>query len=533
MTGLVRPLFATTALLLLAGLFASDRPWPVLYAQAGPLAAPVVVQASRFGISSRIADLPDPDLKSEEEIASTPPETVPLRTFRTELPDAKGSLDPVVQSSLPETPAIPSPSLTFEGIGKQDSFILGIGRVLPPGTVGDVGPSHYVQMVNSLFRIWDKAGNALTAPRKVSDLFASLGVPCGTSNEGDPIVRYDGLADRWLLSEFCTVANPNTHRLIAISQTGDPTGAYFLYDFMMPNDKFNDYQKFGVWPDGYYMSDNQFNQAGTAFLGAGVFAFDRAKMLAGEPTASYLYFDLALLDATIGGMLPSDLDGLTPPPLGRPNTFAHFTAGEFGDPQGDAIRLFDLHADFANPAASTFTERAESPIAVAAFDPRSPAGPDDIEQPPAVTASEALDAISDRLMHRLQYRSFGARESLVVTHTVNVTPVVGTVTQANHQAGVRYYELRRESGGASFGVHEQATFAPDVHNRWMGSAAMDHQGNLAVGYSVSSTTVPPSIRYAGRLSTDTPGGLMQGDATPQAGAFVQMSTTPAGAITAR
>ena len=130
-----------------------------------------------------------------------------------------------------------------------------------------------------------------------------------------PAIRsciYDSYADRWLISQFCTVANPNNHQLIAISQTPDPTGAYFLYDFMMPNNKFNDYPKFGVWPDGYYMTDNQFNQAGTAFLGGGAFAFDRAKMLAGDPTASFIYFDLFTLDPTIGGMLPSDADGLDP-----------------------------------------------------------------------------------------------------------------------------------------------------------------------------------------------------------------------------
>ncbi len=375
---------------------------------------------------------------------------------------------------------IPATTVNFEGQSIFDTMALGQG-FFPPDTVGDVGPDHYVQMVNSTFRIFDKTGTPLIQTTSIGALFGSIPGACAGNEDGDPIVLYDSYADRWLLSEFCTVANPNNHQLIAISQTPDPTGAYFLYDFMMPNNKFNDYPKFGVWPDGYYMSDNQFNQAGTAFLGAGAFAFDRAKMLAGDPTASFIYFDLEPLDPSIGGILPSDADGLTPPPAGAPNVFAYFIATEFAD-ASDGIRLFDFHADFATPANSTFTERAGSPLAVAAFDPRTPPGRDDIEQPPpANNATMALDSISDRLMHRLQYRNFGTHESLVVSHTVNVG--TGT-TLALHQAGVRYYELRKTGMGA-YAVNEQASYAPDTVNRWMPSAAMDHEGNLAIGYSVS------------------------------------------------
>ena len=417
------------------------------------------------------------------------------------------------------TPLIPGTSVNFEGQSIFDTITLGQG-FLPPDTVGDVGPNHYVQMVNSTFRIWDKTGMPSIPVTSIGALFATIPGPCANSEDGDPIVLYDSLADRWLLSEFCTVANPNNHQLIAISQTADPTGAYYLYDFMMPNNKFNDYPKFGVWPDGYYMTDNQFNQAGTAFLGGGVFAFDRAKMLAGDPTASFIYFDLEPLDPSIGGMLPSDADGLTPPPAGAPNVFAYFIATEVGD-ASDGLRLFNFHADFAVPANSTFTERAGSPLAVAAFDPRAPAGRDQIEQPPpANNATSALDAISDRLMHRLQYRNFGTHESLIASHTVNVG--TGT-TLALHQAGVRYYELRKTGGGA-YAVNEQATFSPDTVNRWMPSAAMDRQGNIAVGYSVSNDSVFPGMRYAGRLAGDPPNGLPQGEAVLQAGNFVQTHT---------
>jgi hypothetical protein len=443
--------------------------------------------------------------------------------------------DPVVQGVAPPA-AIPAPLASFEGINNQHNFGVYAGYVVPPDTVGDVGPNHYVQAVNLLFRVFSKTGTALTAPLPISTLFAPLGGICATSDDGDPIVLYDPLADRWLITQFADAAP--SHQCVALSRTGDPTGSYFLYDFPMPNSKFNDYPKFGVWPDAYYMSDNQFNPN---FQGAGVFAFERAKMLAGDPTASYIYFDLEALDPSIGGLLPADVDGLTPPAVGAPNLFAYFTATEFGDAQ-DGLRLFNFHADFTNPGASTFTERTESPVVVASFDPTmnesSDGGSadcsqgvrwdfeDDVPQPDGsgFALCRRLDSLSDRLMFRLAYRNFGGYESLVTTHSVDVN--FSAITSSNgHHAGVRYYELRRALPSGSFAVNEQASFAPDTNHRWMGSAAMDASGDIAVGYSVSSSATFPSIRYAGRLAGDPPNGLSQGETTLQAGGGIQESTT--------
>ena len=417
-------------------------------------------------------------------------------------------------SAAAAEPNLPAPETSFEGLSSDDNAAVIGGRYLPPDTVGDVGPNHYVQAMNTLVRVYDKAGTPLTPVFLMSQLFSAVGAPCGTTDDGDPIVLYDQAADRWLISQF--VASSPYFQCIAVSQTGDPTGAYHAYAFQMPNTKFNDYPHFGVWPDGYYMSDNQF-QNGLFFSGAGVFAFDRAKMLAGDPSASYIYFDLASND---GGLLPSDWDGTTAPPAGAPNYFAQFTAGEFGDPS-DAMRIWEFRANFTQPNLSTFTQHAASPVVVAAFNPTDPSGRNDIEQPAPATSSNYLDAIQDRLMHRLQYRNFGTHESLVVTHSVNVG--TGT-TVSTHRAGIRYYEFRR--AGGSWGVNEQATFAPaDGLNRWMGSAAMNGQGDLAVGYSVSSATVFPGIRYAGRLASDPSGGLFQGEAVLVNGAGSQTSTS--------
>jgi len=482
--------------------------------------SPAVGKAVRFAVSEAARDLPPAETKPEDT-GDLGLKQIPTRVLRSGVTE-EGSPDAVVQDSV-VTLATPAPSVSFDGISNQDNFNAFGFRVSPPDTNGDVGPNHYVQMVNLLARVYDKTGAPLTPPFKLSSLFAPLGGQCAAADQGDPVVVYDPLADRWLLSQFAfaSFTSPPYFECIAISQTSDPAGAYFLYAFQTPGANFPDYPKLAVWHDGYYMTVNQFLNGGP-FNGTGAYAFERQKMLAGDPTASFIYFnlDLASHPEGIGGALPSDLDGLVPPPPGTPNYFSYFIATEFGDPS-DGLRMFEFHADFVTPANSTFTERADSPIAVAAFNPLSPAGRDDIEQPPPASAAASLDAISDRLMHRLAYRKSDTYESLVVNHTVNVG--TGT-TLATHQAGVRYYELRRPLPGGSWTVAEQATFAPDTHNRWMGSAAQDHEGSLCVGYSVSSLTTHPSVRYACRLATDAPGGLFQGETSLVAGSGVQTNT---------
>jgi hypothetical protein len=507
---------------------------------------PISARAAGFAVSRPLAEVAKPApaasrRKSRAEEAEEERNKVPRNEVtRVVTPEAKAAADEAaarglkrdtaLQLSLP-VPNMPAPVTTFEGLGRAENIAAGFGNFSPPDTVGDVGPDHYVQQTNLLVRVWNKAGTPLTAPFKLSSLFASLGGQCAQPDRGDPLVLYDQLADRWMLSQFA-FANKTTapyHECIAVSQTGDPTGAYYLYDFVTPGNEFPDYPHLGVWPDGYYMMVHQFTNAGP-FNGTGVYSFDRVKMLAGDPTARYIYFNLsrAAFPEAIGGMLPSDLDGMTPPPAGRPNTFVYFTTTDFNDP-ANGIRLFDFHADYATPANSTFTERAEStyaaPLPVAPFSIVTPQGGVEgrsaVPQPPPATSATGLDAISDRLMHRLQYRNRGGFETLVTTHTVGAP---ASTTFGTYRAAPRYYELRSTAGGP-FVVQEQATFAPaDGVSRWMGSAAADNQGNVAVGYNVSSTLVFPGIRYAGRLATDPPGGLAQGETTLIDGTGVQTST---------
>src|SRR6201991_211661 len=404
--------------------------------EANP-AVPVSVQAEKFAESQPLSQIASPfasvetDLESHEE-----EESAENRAVRKVSPNAllkaqksmvaEAMKREAVQLSAP-TINIPTPLLTFEGLGRTENIAAGFGNLSPPDTVGDVGPNHYVQQTNLLVRVWNKTGTPLTAPFRLSSLFTSLGGQCAAPDAGDPIVLYDPLSDRWMLSQFAFTATnaPPYHQCIAISKTPDPTGAYFLYDFVTVGNEFPDYPKLGVWPDGYYMMVHQFTLGGP-FNGTGAYAFNRLKMLVGDPTANYVYFNLNLAShpEAIGGSLPSDADGLRPPPPGRPNTFVYFTTTDFSDP-ANGLRLFDFHADFATPANSTFTERAEStyaaPLAVAPFSVVNPANAFTraaIPQPPPATAAAGLDTIADRFMYRLQYRNRGGFETLVMNHTV-------------------------------------------------------------------------------------------------------------------
>jgi hypothetical protein len=423
------------------------------------------------------------------------------------LPNREGSAapapqtDPVLQAPG-VGPVAPATEGNFDGTGN-------VNFVLPPDTTGDIGPNHYVQMVNIAYSVYSRAGIKLYGPVNINTLWAGFGGACETTNDGDPIVLYDHLADRWLLSQFALPNDLNGpfYQCIAVSKTGDPLGAYHRYAYLMSNTKLNDYPKFGVWPDGYYMSINQFNCTvpGCSWGGAGAVAFERDKMLTGDPGARMVYFDMYTTDPNLGGMLPSDLDG-PPPPAGTPNYFAQMDDNSWGY-SPDQIQIWPMAVNWANPANSTFGPPSALPVA--AFDANL-CNYSRACIPQSGTAAK-LDSLSDRLMFRLQYRNFGTHQSLVANHTVDVNGA--------DRAGIRWYELRRTSGAWS--INQQGTFSPDTHSRWMASAAMNGAGHIGVGYSISSTTMLPSIRATGRLPSDPPNTLPQGETTIQAGGGYQ------------
>jgi len=446
-----------------------------------PELSPVVRSASRWDTSPPLRDLA---LNQPEMLAPDQALEIPLHSLPKPRPaGAVPEVDSVVQKSFLGVSAPPT-TANFEGLNN-------VNYVLPPDTNGDIGPNHYVQIVNLSFAIYDRNGNLLLGPLNNNTIFQGFGGPCYTTNNGDPIVLYDHLSDRWLLSQFALPNYPYGpyHQCIAVSTTGDPTGQWHRYEFLISETKINDYPKFGVWPDGYYMTVNQFEySSGWNWAGQGVAAFERDQMLVGAP-ARMVFYDLYAVDETLGGMLPADLDG-PPPPLGSPNPFVQMDDDAWGY-SPDQLQVWNFSVNWASPSSSTFIFKEA--LSTAPFDSNMCSGdPNCIPQPGGIN----VDAISDRLMYRLQYRNFGDHQSLVVNHTVDV---------GGDHAGVRWYELR--SGGGGWGIFQQGTWAPDSDHRWMGSVAMNGRGDIGLGYSVSSTTTYPSIRFTGRIAEDPPGQM--------------------------
>lgn len=405
--------------------------------------------------------------------------------------------DPVLQAGpvagAPEALTAPATIANFDGIGQGFTGPAGtfVVNSAPPDTNGAVGPNHIVEVVNTDIAVFTKSGTAVFGPVPINTLWSGFtGSNCAVENDGDPVVSYDRLADRWIVSQFQVSRTP-FQQCVAVSATGDPTGSYFRYAFSYP-DGFPDYPKMGVWPDGYYITYNVFNNAGTSFLYAKSCAFDRASMLAGA-AATQVCFNTT----NFGGLLPADFDGRTLPAAGAPNPIVALGA------TSTTLALWKFHTDFVTPANSTFS--GPTSLTVPAYSEACAPSGTCIPQ----SGGGSLDSLSDRLMYRAAYRNFGDHESIVVNHSVTV----GT------HVGIRWYELRGITTTPS--VFQSGTFSPDSDFRWMGSAAMDQTGNIAIGYSVSSSALKPQIRITGRLAGDPAGTLTQGETTVIAGAGAQ------------
>ena len=393
-------------------------------------------------------------------------------------------------------------------------------------------------MVNATqFQIWNKKGGALTGPITFGALWPA-GAIC-SNNAGDPIVVYDHLADRWLLSQF---AFPN-HMCVAISRTSNPAGGtWFLYTFNTVN--FADYPKFGVWPNGYYMSSYECAPGGSPCLGQlGVYVFDRTNMLLGF-AAGFMKRIIPALGAPgvrDTRILPSDLDG-PPPPGGRPP--GHFVRTVDGqqDPGNptDRIEVYEALPDWTQ---LTFSFTLVDTLTPAPFQimlcNRTGGGGnlafrDCIPQPTA--GNDTVDALSNRPMMQLKYRNFDGLQSMVLNQTIDVSGSIPSVlgfVPADEVAGIRWYELNKSTGAWS--IRQQGTFAPQplgataenqLLHRWMGSAAIDKKGNIALGYSITNgdpnTPVFPGIRYTGRRFDDPLDLIPQGERVIRNGTNAQL-----------
>jgi hypothetical protein len=432
-----------------------------------------------------------------------------------------GARDPVVQHQKGTGP-ISAPIQSFDGIclpfgppcGQPSSC-----SCLPPDTDGEVGGTQYVQAVNSDFAVYSKTGAVLRTSTPINELWANTNGECKIHNDGDPVVLYDQLARRWLISQFIatpsgTAGDDQYGECIAVSTSSDATGSYYLYEFDFGPDVFFDYPKIGVWPDGYYMMANEFPTNSETSSGVGVFAFERSAMIAGQP-ARVVFFDEGQHNPTGGqyiGMLPGDLEGTSQPATGSPNWFAEVDDPTGIPPQsvGDTgfdLRMWKFHVDWTNPANSTFGNNGAPDVTqqVAPFvRPQCVYGYGDCA--PQKGGPQQLDVLGDRLMFRMPYRKIGSVGSILLNHSVQ-TP--------DGRIGVRWYEVRIPSGGSP-SIYQQGTYAPDDAAgdplwRWMGSIAQDKRGDIALGYSASGPNDYPSIRYTGRAAGDPVGQMTQAE----------------------
>jgi hypothetical protein len=392
--------------------------------------------------------------------------------------------------------------LNFDGQSAQDNRDLFGFAFVPPDTNGAVGATQFVQMVNVTIAVYDKSSGALQlGPAAIHTLWTGFGGLCefggGTptfADGGDPVVLYDHLAGRWLVTQLqYDTTFTQTAQCMAVSTSSDATGSYNRYQFDF-GANFPDYPKFGIWPDAYYNSINVFPPH--SFAGAEACAFDRNAMLAGAPASAICFQQ----PPTVASLLPADLDGSTLPPAGAPNYFV-------GLADSTHLNFFRFHVDFNNPAKSSFS--GPTLVSVAPYSEIC-ARAITVACIPQPSPGEKVDGLADRVMFRLAYRNFGDHESLVVNHTVKGGPL----------AGVRWYEIRNPA--APF-IYQQATLIDPNVNYWLGSIAMDKIGNIALGFNASSRSVFPSVYAAGRAPTD-PAGAMFGPLVLVNGSGVQFNS---------
>jgi len=460
-----------------AALLAAALP---LTATASPPTVPVlhgveVSAAVHHDVSAPLGDAP--------RVGPTAPSAANMRErpLRITGPGARqNQADGAVQAP-PATNVATSSGLNFEGLGV---CVGSIYCYAPPDTVGAVGATQYVQWVNAGWAVYNKTTGAMASgfPKAGNSLWQGFGGGCEANNDGDPIVQYDKAEDRWILTQFSVSTTPYL-QCVAVSTSSDATGSYNRYSFSY--NQFNDYPKLGVWPDAYYITFNMFT---SSFQGPRVCAYDKAAMMAGSAAQQECF----QLGTSAGSLLPGDLDGSQSPPAGAPNPILSLG--------NNSLQLWRFHADFANPGNATLT--GPTSIPVASFSRACNGGGNCIPQP---STNQKLDSLGDRLMYRLAYRNTGGHDSVVVNHSVSVGggrgPFGGGTTS------VRWYEVRNVTSGTP-SVFQQGTLdTGDGTHRWMGSIAMDKAGNIALGYSASSSSVYPAIRYTGRLATDPLGTM--------------------------
>jgi hypothetical protein len=446
-----------------------------------------------------------------------------------EAPETLKRLLPQARADHPEVPnlvlgTMPAPILTFGGLSKTDACTGGTcGAGWPPDTNGDVGPNHYVEAVNDAWAIYSKAG-ALLASFTENALWSGSGMgQCDGHNFGDPVVVYDRISDRWVLSNFAfslVSGNPVSpfYQCIAVSKSGDPVaGGYWLYALRMdpggaglpPVGTLNDYGKFGTWIDCLYFSANGFNPH---YNGSLVALFSRADMYSGGT----LTWSLAFIPFSNSGtssddafaLLPSNISGpaVALPASGTPNYFVSESIYGFAYMVRRVTAGANCGSGSSIGAPTSVTQGSYFSV-----------GGNVVTQPaPAVDPTNNLDSLIDRVMQKAQYRKVGAAESIWVVHSVQ--------TASGSTVRPQWAQLDVTGGAVATTPVQEQIYSPDttVH-RWMPSIAADRMGNVAIGYSTSNTSIFPSIAYSGRLAGDPANTLPQSEQTMFTGGGSQVN----------
>lgn len=451
-----------------------------------------------------------------------PGDSLPVRPPRQQSPPQSGMVtdpaprgfgqDPLLAAQLAvrgpvEGGGIETPLLNQDGFAQSGS---------PSDVIADVGRQFYIQVINATpVRIFDKVTGAVVTTFELSDLAAGSGTGCG-GGIGDPVINFDQLADRWVISEFT-----GDSICVYVSADTDPTsGNWFLYEFASASGTLPDYFKIGVWPDAYYVGAND-----TLNGGRTNYAFDRSNMLAGNPARpAQVFISLPELGGYNFQLLqPADLDGTILPPAGAPGILLRHRDDEVHnasniDPLADFIDLFEITVDFDDAANSSIAGPFPVPLSEFDSDLCGTFNFNCVQQP---GSGVILDSVAEPIMWRVQYRHFGAEQIMLGSFTVDV--------DGNDLHGVRWFILRRDGNTTSQGwtLQQEGTYAlGDSTNRWLPSIAMDQSGNVLLGVSATDpvTGVFPSIRYAGRFADDPPGTLPRGEFTLIEGSAPNSST---------
>ncbi len=428
----------------------------------------------------------------------------PVMNFERDLPLVKKTVDhdPVAQASHPAKGLNRerfdvTVDKSFDGLNLNAN-----GSGWPPDTTGDVGKTYYIQGVNSSIGIFRKSDGVKVYSDSFNNFFGGSGItgtPCDSNNNGDPIILYDQYAEQWFVLDFAwdPSETDGSYFSIAVTKNGDPMGEWYQYAFRADTSLMDDYPKCGVWENGIYITANMFQFSG-GFQHTKVWALKTPALYNGTLTSQ------SITDSGTHAysLLPTHAKGGTAPPTGAPNYMYAVDADEYGSGHSDALYVWKFDVDWNNSGNTTWTGPVS--MSTAAYGLTS-------TRVPQPGTSNTLDTLYGRLMNPAVYRNFGTHQSVYLCH----------VAEYSGRRAMRWYEVRIASGSSS--IFQQGTYSPDSNHRWMGSVAADMDGNIALGYSVASSSVYPSVRVAGRLSSDTPGELSQGEATIVAGTGSQTS----------